>query len=438
MTTQVNTTTRPRFTPSNGGGAPEVAAYDPAWDVAFKCFQQNPQGDIVAIQAVWNAMMPPASLTLLATVVGAIFADVYWTGNQMDVGHLSASLQQAGGWNQSDCDQAAKVAFSNWYGLLVRNDFGSFGQIPKTGGLTASPDVLCNGAGPLDPSLMLGKWNSSFFNAASGTKNFAYGRVQSVNFPLPITQPTLQMYVTDAGFNPPPNSWIQMNTFGNSTSAPMQGLTPGPITLGGRAANGVATTDAFDFQPAGAGHYCLLSMVSTEFFTNNPLQFTGNWNSLMWITYNGAAGWHNLDVQASNEEVLKYYNQDGRPEKFAFEAHCVNVPAGTTVSLKSEDERLASDIESGDVKVTGDYQIVGTEGVVPANFGGELTVRVDTPGGGLLPPRASVQVRMLWVLERGHTYYAQAVKHLGAYSEEAAGQSLRVPMGDYTFVGAAE
>ncbi len=435
MSTFVKTAIPSRPTATNG--KPDVATYDPAWDVALKC-QQGGLGDIAAIQAVWESMMPPASLVLLATVIGAVYANTYWAATQMDANHLSASLQQAGGWNQSDCDQAAQAAFSNWYGLLVRNDFGSVGQIPKPGSLTESPDVLCNSAGQLDPSLMLNKWNSSFFNAATGTKNYAYGRVQSVNIPLPITQPALQMFYTDAGFNPPPNSWIQMYTFSNNTSAPLQGLQPGPITLGGRAANGVVATDAFDFEPAGAGHYCLLSLVSTEFFTNNPLQNTGNWNSQAWITNNGAAGWHNLDVQAANEMILKYYNQDGRSERFAFEAHCVNVPEGTTVSLKSTDARLTDDIASGAVKIVNNYQIIGTEGVVPANFAGELEVRIDTPGGGLLPPEASVQVRMMWVLERGHTYYAQARDQLGDYREAAEGQLLRMPMGDFTFVGATE
>ncbi|MET0645604.1 MAG: hypothetical protein ABW208_03225 [Pyrinomonadaceae bacterium] len=440
MTTYVKEQAASEVAASNGNA--DLGAYNPAWDVALKYFQQNPQDDIGAIQTVYSSMLPPASLTLLATVIGAIYADTYWTGTQLDPNHLSASLQQAEGFNKADCDKAAQVAFSQWYGLLVRDNFASNGLIPKptVGGVTLSPDVLCNAAGPLLPNQLLTMWNSYFFNGSTGTKSFCYGRAQSVNIPLPITQPKLQMFFTDAGFLPPPNSWIQMFTFGGSTTAPMQGIQSGPITpQGGRAANGVAGSgDAFNFQPQGAGHYCLIAVASTEFFTNNPLESTGNWDSMTWLLNNGAAGWHNIDVQTNDEEVLKFYNQDGRPERFVFEAHCANVPAGTKVSLRSTGGGLVSNVESGDVKIYKGHQVVRAEGVAPANYTGELVIKIDTPDSKLLPAGASVQVRKLWALEQGHTHYAQAVEFLRAHREASQGQTLLVPMGDYTFVGAAE
>lgn len=439
MTTLVKTKIAPKHAAPNG--KPEVVSYNPAWDVALQYFNQNPQDDIGAIQAVFDSMPPGATLTLLATIIGAIYADTYWTGIQMSPAHLSASLQQAQGWSPADCDRAAQNAFSSWHGMLARANFGSVGEIPKSGALTASPDALCNTAGALTPTQLLTMWNSTFFQQPVVGKNFCYGRAQSVNIPLPIQQPQLQMFITDAGFNSPPSSWIKLFTFGSkSVTAPMQGTQAGPVTAGGRAANGIAAQgkDAFIFEPAGAGHYCLLAVVSTEFFTNNPLEQIGNWSSQTWISYNGAAGWCNLNVQSDNEAVLKFYNQDGRAEMFAFEAHCVNVPAGTMVSLTSTDASLADEITSGSVKVISDYQVVGTEGVVPANYAGDLAVRIDTPGGGLLPAGASVEVRMLWVLEHGHTYYAPATERLGAYREASLGQTLRVPMGDFTFVGPSE
>lgn len=440
MTTYVKEQAASEVAASNGNA--DLGAYNPAWDVALKYFQKYPEDDIGAIQAVYAAMMPPASITLLATVIGAIYADAYWTGIQLDPNRLSASLRKAEGFNQADCDKAARAAFSQWYGLLVRDNFSSHGQIPKpTGdGVTLSPDVLCNADGSLTSTQLLTMWSSRFFNATAGSKNYCYGRAQSVNIPLPITQPKLQMFFTDAGFLPPPNSWIQMFTFGGSTTADMQGLQPGPITpLGGRAANGIsAKTDAFNFQTPGSGHYCLIGVASTEFFTNNPLQVTGNWDSMTWLLNNGAAGWHNIDVQSKTEEVLKFYNQDGRPERFVFEAHCANVPAGTKVSLRSTGGGLVSNVESGDVKIYKGHQVVRAEGVAPASYAGELVVKIDTPDGKLLPAGASVQVRKLWAIEQGHPHYAQAAELLRAHREASQGQTLLVPMGDYTFVGAAE
>lgn len=411
----------------------EAATYDQAWDVAVKC-QKDGLGDIQAIQKVWNFMPPPATLRSLATIIGAIYADSYWVRTRMDYTILSASLQQAGGWNKYDCDQAAQIAFSNWYGLLVRNDFSNVGQIPKQGVLTNSPDVLCNGSGPLDPSLMLGKWNSRFYNQVPGTKNYTYGRVQSVNIPVNIQQPTLRMFATDAGFNQPPASWTVLYTFDGQNTSPLQGIQPGPLSAGARAAN----TSAFNFQPLGTGHYCLMAVAGTEFFTNNPLQGTGNWDSQAWINNNGAAGWHNFDTTSANEELLKFYNQDGRPEQFAFETHCINLPAGTRVSLECNDVRLAQAIASGPVTVAHDYQVVSVESEVPANFASDLVVRFATPDGKPLPAVASIEVRMLWILHHGHTHYDQAVEHLGAHRAAAAAQPVRLQMGNYTFVGPAD
>ncbi len=34
----------------------------------------------------------------------------------------------------------------------------------------------------------------------------------------------------------------------------------------------------------------------------------GNWNSFTWLQYNGAAGWHNLDVSAKGKAELKFFN----------------------------------------------------------------------------------------------------------------------------------
>lgn len=407
------------------------AAYNPAWDTAVDCLKQG-MNDIQAIKAVWRSMPPPALLSQLAIVIGAIYADTYWVRTNMDYTILSASLQKAGGWHKSDCDQAAQVAFSNWYGLLLRNDFSNVGQIPKKGNPLDSPDVLCNDDGPLDPVDMLTKWNSYFYYEAPGTKNYTYGRAQSVNIPVPIKQPVLRMFASDAGINQPPNSWTILYTMKGDVTSPMQGMKAGPIPSGGRAAN----TNAFDFEPLGSQHYCLIAVAGTEFFANSPLQETGNWNSQQWITYNGAAGWHNIDTTSATEERLKFYNQDGRPELFAFEAHCINVPADTEVSLECDDPRLTRALTSGPVKITRDYQVISTEGEAPANFGGDLTVRFVTPGRKPLPSAAAIEVRMLWILPHDHPHYAQAVDQTGAHRD--AGRPIRLQMGSYTFLGSAE
>jgi hypothetical protein len=401
------------------------------WDLGLKCF--NDQLSATAtMQALFNAWMPPFNLNLLATIVGALYGDTYWATTKMDRNLLAYNLQAALGMNPSDCQKAANFAFSSWYGLQVRGNFGDNGSIPKSGNVTASPDVVLNGQAPLSTQQLLNLWNVYNWDPAPGIKNYAYGRAQSINIQVPISSPVLRMYYSDQGFNPPPSSWIKLFTFGGSSeTAPLQGMNPGPIPVGGRSANG-GDENAFGLTVPGSGHYCAISVAGSEFFTNNPSDTGTNWDSYEWITNNGAAGWHNFDVASGREETLKFYNQDASTEHFVFEAHTSKVPAGTTLSLGFEDKKLAHSSPTQSAKISSAYQIVTTEAQVPANYTGKLVVGIE---GKALPAGASVDCRLLWVLPASHRNYQQAVAHLGATSAMQRNEAVRVQLGNFTFIG---
>jgi len=177
-------------------------------------------------------------------------------------------------------------------------------------------------------------------------------------------------------------------------------------------------------------------VAGTEYFTNNPLTQTGNWDSQAWLNCNGAAGWHNVDVSKANAAVLKFYNQDGVPERFVFEAHCHNLPPGTVVALESADAALRQVLWVRSVKSVKAYHHVSTDAVLPPRYAGELSVHFDVPGGKPLPANASVEIRMSWVLPLGHEHYADALSQLGDTRSGPLGQTVRLRMGSFTFVGA--
>jgi hypothetical protein len=398
------------------------------WDLCLKSFNN---GDIAttAIQTVWAAMPPPASLPLLASIVGAIYADTYWATTKMDADRLARDLQASLGINPADCQKAARFAFSKWYGLLVRANFGDDGSIPKSGSPTASPDVIINGRTTLTIDQIIRMWNVYKWDPSPGLKNNTYGRAQSVNIQEPITTPRLSMYYSEAGFNPPPTSWVQMYTFDRGArESVLQGLQPGNVPVGGKAAN----LDSFAFQPPGTGHYCAIATASTEFFANKPFEQGGNWNSQEWIVNNGAAAWHNVDVQKTKDSVLKFYNQDAVSEHFQFEAHCSRVPAGNVVSLAFEDGKLASGSPASSLTIKRDYEVAGIESHVPPHYVGNLHLTID---GGPLPAGASVDVRMYWRLPHDHPHYLQAVDQLRDTRALEQKTPLRLPMGNFTFVG---
>lgn len=402
------------------------------WDLGLKSFNEGDTA-ITGIQTIWNAMQPPASLPLVATIIGALWADTYWYQTKMNIDQLAGDLQAALGLNPSDCKKAATIAFQNWYGLLVRANLNGQSSIPKGDPVTDSPDVIVNGKATLTVEQLIRMWNQYIYTPEPGLKNNTYGRAQSINIQVPITKPVLRMYYSDAGFNPPPSTWVKMYTFEGSETSSLEGITGNTtLNVGERAAN----PDSFAFNPPGSGHYCLITVVGTEYFTNNPsANESGNWNTQEWIHYNGAAGWHNVDVPQGNKATLKYYNQDGVPERFIFEANCRNLPIGTIVSLESTNKELKHPIKSSVLNITKACQTLSTEAELPPNFAGDLIINFKTPNDKSLPENASIDVRMDWHIPSTHRHYIQAIEQLNDIQAFAQNKSVRIGMGNFVFIG---
>jgi len=401
------------------------------WEVGLKSFQN---GDVATtgIQKIWAAMGPPANLNLVAKITGALWADTFWKQTKMDVEHLAMNISSALSLNLKDAQKAAAFAFSRWSGLLVRGNTGNSGEIPRSGALTASMDVVINGQNALSAQQLIKMWGQTRWAPQPGLKNYAYGRAQSSNIGVPVKEGKLMGFYSDAGFNPPPSSWVQMFTYdGSSSTAPLETMVGKVIDPDSRAATG--DSNGFAFEPPGSGHYCLVIVAQTEFFSNEPLANGGNWNSWEWLTHNGAAGWHNVNVATEAENYLKFYNQDDRPEQFVFEAHCSKLPPGSRVILRAADDHLDA-ISNGEI-IKNPHQVITAQGRVPPRYEGHLLVVIETPGGEPLPPYASVEVRQLWELGPGHKHYNGAVHHLGDLNAHALHEHVQLVMGDYTFTG---
>jgi hypothetical protein len=400
------------------------------WDNGLKYFN-NGDSATTAIQNLYSDWMPPFIPSQLATIVGALYADTYWAaiasdGQRMSITQLANDLSAAIGLNMADAQAAATVAFSRWYGLFVRGNTGNSGEIPKQNPLTASPDVIVNGSSPLSPRLLITNWNQSTWGPQPGLKNYAYGRAQSLNIGVQITKPTMRMYYTDAGFLPPPSSWIQVFTYDDQLQeSPFVDINGGSVlNAGDRAASKLAFGVTFP----GTGHYCMITAATTEFFTNRPDAGQGNWDSATWLQYNGAAGWHNIDVSATGEAMLKFYNRDDTAERFLFEAHCYKLPDGSKVSMGAGE--LLDTVEA---TICGSYQVISVELEAPPRHAGDLAVRF-----GRLPSDASVTFRQYWLVPPDHAHHRNAAKLMGDVEAAIGEDPVRLPMGDFTFIGAED
>ena len=422
MTT--STTTSPTTSTSQAAAANPNQQY---WDLGLSCFNEG-QTATATMQALYNAWLPPFNLNLLAAIVGALYGDTYWARTRMDRDLMAYNLQAALGMNPADCQKAANFAFSKWYGLQVRANMSDQGQIPRDSNVTNSPDVVVNGQAPLSVQQLINLWNVYTWDLAPGLKNYAYGRAQSLNIQLPITAPVLRMYYSDAGFNPPPSSWVKLFTFtGSSETSPLQGVNAGPIPVGGRSAN----VNAFGLNVPGSGHYCAISVAGSEFFTNNPSDSGGNWDSYEWITNDGAAGWHNIDVSTGKEETLNSITR--MPPRSISSSR--RIPARCLreleISLGFEDRKLAGAIRTVGQNLQ-QLRSCHHRGGSPAHYTGNLVIQL---GGKPLPAGASIDCRLLWALPSTHKNYLQAVAHLGDTRAVQRHEAVRVQLGNFTFIG---
>ena len=76
---------------------------------------------------------------------------------------------------------------------------------------------------PISAKDLIQNWNITTWSPKPGLKNYVYGRAASTNIQVDIANPVLRAYYSDAGLNPPPQSWVQMFTYnGSNATSPLQ------------------------------------------------------------------------------------------------------------------------------------------------------------------------------------------------------------------------
>jgi len=361
------------------------------WDATI-AYQQAGEFDTTAMYNIYQRMNPKLTFQDIANVFSGVYADTYWNVVQMDYQVLAKSMISALGVSRDLANSYSQKAISQWRGAFCRNNISDVGNIPSPGNFTQSLDIVCNNDTELIPVQLIQNWNNEFYQQPQVGKNYVYTRCQNVGFYGEIT-PKVRMYFTSGGFNQPPSSWQQLFT---ATGTKAEGDVilidgkPGPMDITARGAS-----ESFFF-------VCLIGVIGTSFFSN-PLDIAaGNWNSTTWITWNGAACWHNVNPQVNMEENLKFYNQDGTTESFTFHAQCRNVPVGSKISLRNDDPNNPNtEFNSGLIEITNPSQTVQIKANVPAYYEGNLKVHMEGPDGKILSGNSVVELTMLWNLTHG-------------------------------------
>ena len=241
------------------------------WDATIGYFIQGVP-DTNAMYKVYNRMVATLTYQDIANVFSAVYADKYWQVNLMDFNILSKSLQSALAISPpSLADNYAKNALKLWRGMLVRKTTSDIGQIPVTGTVTASIDIVCNNSTELLPEQLIQNWNSVYWQYPQVGKNYVYTRCQNANFFGDLSNkgastPKVNMYYTTGGFNQPPSSWLQLTTTdGTNLDGQVILLTgaTGPMPIGTRGCS-----ESFFFNPTSTDHVCIIATIATDYFTN--------------------------------------------------------------------------------------------------------------------------------------------------------------------------
>ncbi|WP_422376342.1 hypothetical protein [Roseibium sp.] len=366
------------------------------WQTALDCFNAGKSAEQAA-KTVWSQWTPERNVAALATIIGALYADTYWSGVKMRPGKLGGDLSSATGLQRALCTAAARKAFATWSGLYLRPNMSGNGEIPKQGDMTESPDSLA-GSVAISPERLIKNWNVMDWGPL-GLKSYAYGRAQSTNIGVPISSPTLSMFYADAAINPPPSSWVRLYTSaGNNTKSFLVDVNSKPtISPTFRCAN----IDAFEFAPDGRGPYSLIALASTEFFKNDPFEIRSNWSQAQWLSNNGAAGWRTISLQpAGGTQQFLFYNFDNSWEVFEFKLCAENLPFGSKVRL---DAIGLSSVSVATIRQP--TQHVSLRVKVPPDYLGALVV-----GFPELLEGAKLTIRLHWTLPSGHALRRKAVK----------------------------
>lgn len=404
-------------------------------DAVINCFREG-EYDTDAMRKLWKRVDPRITPQDFTNTFSVVYADTYWNGTSMDVSKLADSLVKALRYDRENAKLKATMAFQQWRGILIRFNDHETGIMPRTGNYLDSIDIVCNNNSPLDPSDLINGWGSRFYQSPQKGKNYIYARCQNVGFMNDLYNkttktPSVKMFYTDGGLNQPPSSWHQLLT---AKDAKVTGDIclindePGPMPQGT-----YGVSEGFIFDIPNSGHYCLIGVISTDFFKNAIDISRGNWSSNQWISNNGAAGWHNVDVAKALEEKLVFYNQDGSHENFSFVVECSRVPVGSKIAIKSSDSAVP--FNSATIISHNESQLFEVPATLPAYYKGELLVSMTGPDGKLLPANSSVSVKMIWRLHRGHKHYSDALSVYGTTDNYYGNADLNVQLATFTFIG---
>ena len=222
-------------------------------------------------------------------------------------------------------------------GILLRQNLTDQGLMPRTGGWTASPDIIMAGTQPTqDPQKEFGSAKSYGTDVTQPVvwkaPNYIY--VRGKNLGAAAQGGTVRVFVAPASLFLYPSQWLQnpLQTARNDPRSSLSEIAPDAIGV---------TTDPFVWTPTSVGeHTCLIGFISTDqhpFENQKPPNAVKSLNDLAaWIGKTGGTGWHNvqfMDKGAPTFTNTTNYAPSSTPARIQFAITCTSCPVGSEVSF---------------------------------------------------------------------------------------------------------
>ncbi len=221
--------------------------------------------------------------------------------------------------------------------ILLRQNLQDKGLMPRTGGWTASPDIIPAGISPVsDPTAVYTSAESYATNpgqpVVKNASNYIYLRGKNLSSET-VTGEVRVFYAKQSLFLYP-QQWLQngLKTSQGSETSELKDLAAGAIGV---------TTDPFAFVPTDTGeHHCLVGFISTPDhpFENQkpPNAVTSLGKLAQWIGKTGGAGWHNVqftDAGAPTFTNSTDYPASDTPQKVHITITCTGCAIGSEVAF---------------------------------------------------------------------------------------------------------
>lgn len=220
--------------------------------------------------------------------------------------------------------------------VLLRQNLSDQGLIPRTGGWTATPDLIAAGTAPIaDPQ---GTFSAAASYATDPTQpvvenapNYFY--VRGINLDSSATTAEARVFYAPQSLFLYPVQWLQnaMQTSRGANVSPIASIAPNGIGV---------TTDPFSWVPPTTDqHYCLIGFISTPavpFSTQQPPNAVSSLDDLAaWIGNTGGTGWHNVQWASGSATFTNstVYPASSTASSIHMSLTCTGLPVGSEVSF---------------------------------------------------------------------------------------------------------